>query len=398
MANLKAALVRLCKTENGWRRYPAVIGRNGKVKPGYVKVNGELREYPGRYQIRTFEGSRMVYKDAGEFAGEAQADLLTTKHLLAAKASASLAGTRVEEIPGRQRLDRKAKEFIRNAKERGVSVAADVNRLVTNQFLESTRKTWVDEIMEEDITRFHKWLRAQGNSDRTVANKHERVKCFLRFAGVDVKDKRIVPPAPTYGKKLPTIYTKEQIANVLKAAKTNPTMHLAIGLALKCGLREQELMHVEWTDVHVADKVLRISSKPKYDFHVKDYEERDIPIPNDLLRELTAWRKKHPKTNLLLATSRGKPNGKLLRTLKRLAKNAGLNCERCEPCKEKARECSEWTLHEFRRTYCTTLLRAGVDLRTVQSYMGHADIESTMRYLRPAAAEESQSKINAIQW
>ena len=76
-----------------------------------------------------------------------------------------------------------------------------------------------------------------------------------------------------------------------------------------------------------------------------------------------------PKDRLLLATSRGKPNGKLLRTLNRLAKNAGLNCERCEPCKEKARECSEWTLHEFRRTYCTTILRAGVDLRTVQAYI-----------------------------
>ena len=33
MANLKAALVRYCKTPVGWRRYPAVIGKNGKVKP-----------------------------------------------------------------------------------------------------------------------------------------------------------------------------------------------------------------------------------------------------------------------------------------------------------------------------------------------------------------------------
>lgn len=48
----------------------------------------------------------MVYKDAGEFAGEAQADLPTTKHLLAAKASPSLTGAKVEEVPGRQRLDR----------------------------------------------------------------------------------------------------------------------------------------------------------------------------------------------------------------------------------------------------------------------------------------------------
>lgn len=396
MANLKAVLVRLCKTESGWKRYPAVIGRNGRVKPGYVMVDGEQLQYPGRYQIRTYKGTRTIYKDAGEFAGDAQAALLNATHLLAAKASAALAGTKVEEVPGRDRLDRKAKEFIRDAEQRGATEAADINRLVTNQFIECTGKTWVDEINKEDIFRFHKWLRARGNSDRTVANKHARVKSFLRFAEVDVKNKKIIPPAPGYDKTLPNIYTKEQIAGILKAA--GPYMHLAIGLTLKCGLREQELMHAEWSDVDVAEKVFRVSSKPHYDFHVKDSEERDIPIPDDLLRELCAWRKKHPKSNLLLATSGGKPNEKLLRTLKRLAKTAGLNCGSCEGCKGNPSECREWTLHQFRRTFCTTLLRSGLDLRTVQSYMGHADLASTMRYLRPASTAESQAMINAIQW
>ena len=35
MANKKATLVRLCKTPKGWRRYPVVIGGNGKLKPNY---------------------------------------------------------------------------------------------------------------------------------------------------------------------------------------------------------------------------------------------------------------------------------------------------------------------------------------------------------------------------
>jgi site-specific recombinase XerD len=64
----------------------------------------------------------------------------------------------------------------------------------------------------------------------------------------------------------------------------------------------------------------------------------------------------------------------------------------------KLGECQEWTLHKFRRTYCTTLLRSGLDLRTVQAYMGHADLASTMRYLRPASSAEAQTRINAIQW
>jgi site-specific recombinase XerD len=53
-------------------------------------------------------------------------------------------------------------------------------------------------------------------------------------------------------------------------------------------------------------------------------------------------------------------------------------------------------LHSFRRTYATTLLRKGVDIRTVQMLLGHSDIESTMRYLTPATGDEVRSKIDAI--
>jgi integrase len=99
----------------------------------------------------------------------------------------------------------------------------------------------------------------------------------------------------------------------------------------------------------------------------------------------------------VLGTKYHKPNTKLLRTLKRMAHNAGLNCGRCEGCRE-IKECQEYTLHRFRRTYLTTLLRNGIDLRTVQAYSGHKDLASTMRYLRPAAGTEAQAKLNAVQW
>jgi integrase len=268
-----------------------------------------------------------------------------------------------------------------------------VNRLVTGEFLRGLKKAYVDEVSREDVFDFHAALRKRKCSDRTVANKHVRVASFLRFAGVD---KEILPPVPRYDETLPTMYTREQIADILAVA--DPFMRLVIGLALKCGLREQEIVHLEWPDIHVRDKVLRVSSKPRYDFRVKDSEERDIPVPNDLLAELEAWHKEHPKAGLLLSTERGYPNRKLLRTLKRLAKREELNCNRCDGCKGRLGECQEWTLHKFRRTYCTTLLRSGLDLRTVQAYMGHADLASTMRYLRPASSAEAQSRINAIQW
>lgn len=38
------------------------------------------------------------------------------------------------------------------------------------------------------------------------------------------------------------------------------------------------------------------------------------------------------------------------------------------------------TLHVWRHTFCTRLVSAGIDIRTVQELAGHADISTTMRY------------------
>ena len=41
-------------------------------------------------------------------------------------------------------------------------------------------------------------------------------------------------------------------------------------------------------------------------------------------------------------------------------------------------------LKTFRSTYATRMLRAGFDVRTVQHWMGHRSLETTMKYLAPA--------------
>jgi integrase len=89
--------------------------------------------------------------------------------------------------------------------------------------------------------------------------------------------------------------------------------------------------------------------------------------------------------------------GNLLRRLKTAVRKAGMNCGQCGGC-ENTKECEHWYLHKFRATYITTLLRNGLDLRTVMKLSGHSDLESVMRYLRPAEGKEVQDKVNAIQW
>jgi len=52
-------------------------------------------------------------------------------------------------------------------------------------------------------------------------------------------------------------------------------------------------------------------------------------------------------------------------------------------------------LHKFRATFATMHLAAGVDLRTVQAWLGHTNLESTIRYLKPARGEAMREKVNA---
>ena len=54
-----------------------------------------------------------------------------------------------------------------------------------------------------------------------------------------------------------------------------------------------------------------------------------------------------------------------------------------------------YCLYKFRTTFATMHLAAGVDLRTLQAWLGHTNLESTIRYLKPARGEEVREKVNA---
>ena len=348
----------------------------------------------GHYEIRFYKGRKTVQRNVGEDAQAAEQARDREAELLAVRHTAGAIGVKVVEEAGRMNLESQAGKFIQAAEDRGSKEAAEVYRTTLDEFLETTAKVYADELEGEDVFKFQRALRKRGMSDRTIANRHSHVTAFLRFCKLDVK--ALAPIKPKYEKTLPEIYSTEDM-RVFFASLTSDYHRVTYGLALMCGLREQELMHLKWTDVSLKEKTLTVRSAPEWDFWVKDKEERAIPIPEELVLQLKAYQQAHPKSVLVTGTSSDRPNTKLLRTLKRLANQAGLQCGTCEGCKER-KECAEWYLHRFRSTYITRLIRAGIDLRTIMSLSGHSDLDTILKYLRPADNVETQAAINGIAW
>jgi integrase len=134
---------------------------------------------------------------------------------------------------------------------------------------------------------------------------------------------------------------------------------------------------------------------------LRDSEQRDIPVPTDLLKSLKQWHEAHPDTLLIVGNDEDKPEGHLLRKLKTLVRNAGLNCGKCEGCLREgsSAECERWFLHRFRSSYLTKIVRK-MDLESARKFAGHSDIQTTQIYLEAAdaASPETRKAINAIRW
>jgi integrase/recombinase XerD len=180
----------------------------------------------------------------------------------------------------------------------------------------------------------------------------------------------------------PEMYEQEDLDKLFKACDAEE--QLWYEFFLMTGMREQEVMYTYWSDVNLAHATVRVSHKPDRGWTPKTYKEREIPIPAKLVKSLKAWKAKANKScNLVFPTAGCNPKLDFLDCLKTVAERAKLD------------EDNFW-LHKFRATFATRCLWAGVDLRTVQQWLGHSDMESTMRYLKPSRSQYVRDKVNEI--
>jgi integrase len=249
---------------------------------------------------------------------------------------------------------------------------------VTREFLDIIRKQTPAHVTKQDLK---DWMVKQRErvSHRTVCNLYISIACFLHFCGVD--HKKLLPQSerPSPVEETPEAYTEGEMTKFFFVI-TKERDALAFELMLKTGPREQELANLEWEHLDLG-KTPTVSYKTRNNFRTKTGKSRTIPLERGLADRLGAWQAKNPTSRLVFPTKDDKVEGHFLRLCKEYAKLSG-------QCEER------FWLHKFRDTFATWALRRGVDIRTVQHWLGHASIEMTQRYLAPEQGEHAQGQIN----
>ena len=251
--------------------------------------------------------------------------------------------------------------------------------LALQNFSDCCRKGQLRDITRRDLLEFVRYMREDLKlTDRTCYNRRSHLLTFLKAHGVEKLLQKT--DKVRYVLSEPEIYDEEQLAKFFDACETDERVFFEF--LLMTGFRKKEAAFVEWRDVDLKAGVVRVTAKSKYGFRPKTYEEREVPIPDKLITALKTHRN---GSELVFPTRNGTPRRhrtQLLDLCKAIATRAKLNPD-------------EFWLHKFRSTFATMHLQSGVDLRTMQSWMGHKDLESTMRYLKPARGKGAREKVNA---
>jgi len=381
MANREVNLTKRVQTPHGWRYCRVLLSANGRVRPDIAVVNGkEERHAEGAYYLEWREGAKRVRLSVGKDPQDAAARRLRKEAELNA-VNNGVAVVAEDGQNGHRSLAAAVTEYLEETTltKKPKTLAAYATAL--GYFKESCPKLFLEDIDRKDLLKFSAFLRDdKEQAPRSCWNKFANVMSFLKANGIRGLVKK--NDWPRYTEEEPEIYEPEELDKLLAACDEEE--RLWYEFFLMTGMREQEVMYTYWSDVNVAQATVRVSHKPDRAWTPKAYKEREIPIPAKLVKSLKAWKAKADKTcGLVFPTAGCKPKLDFLDGLKAVAERAKLD------------EDNFW-LHKFRATFATRCLWAGVDLRTVQQWLGHSDMESTMRYLKPSRSQHVRNKVNEI--
>ena len=201
--------------------------------------------------------------------------------------------------------------------------------------------------------------------------------CACRFfygtvLGLDARAFHI-PLAPAT-QRLPELLSREELARLFAAAchlKARSFLMVSYGT----GLRLSELCKLRVQHIDSADdrRCIRVEQG-------KGARDRYVPLSDDVLQVLRTWWQRTRSSDWLFATARHEScplDGRMAQRWYYQARDGAGIIKR-------------GGIHTLRHCYATHLLEAGVDLHTLQQWLGHRHVSTTMRYLHLARPDQPE--------
>ncbi len=232
-----------------------------------------------------------------------------------------------------------------------------------------------DQIDEEELRQYFLYLKNEKKASRST--------CTIAICGIKFFYERTLGREwatfelvrPPKSKKLPVVLSQEEVRRILACVRR---FHYRVCLTTiySCGLRLQECVHLQVADID-GDRLL---------VHVrqgKGAKDRYVPLPTTTLTLLRQQWQAHRHPQWLFparrhpqATQPMHASG-VQRAFKAALAESGIQ--------KKA------TVHTLRHSYATHLLEAGVNLRVIQSYLGHRSPKTTAIYTHLTADAQSRA-------
>ena len=218
-----------------------------------------------------------------------------------------------------------------------------------------------DQLTQEEIRAYllHLEKRGLSSSSRNVAISGMK---FFYHQMLGWNDKQLFIPPRKRSWQLPEVLGQKEVERLLLAAAKQRDRCLLM-TAYATGLRVSELVRLKVNAIDSERMMVRVEQG-------KGRKDRYTILSLQLLTELRSYWKEHRSPIYLFPNRKGGPISiDYAQRIYNLAKlKAGIQ--------------KGHGIHTLRHCFATHLLEAGVDLRTIQTLLGHNSMASTERYLQ----------------
>ena len=229
------------------------------------------------------------------------------------------------------------------------------------------------------------------NVDEWSPNTMKICYCGIKFFFINVlkRDWHIfsILKAQTE-RRLPAVLTRDEIDSIFKKIQTLHNLTY-LTTVYSCGLRLQEGLYLQVSDIDGKRKMIHIHRG-------KGAKDRYVPLPENTLQMLRRYWATHRNPVLIFPAlgrdGKGAPSAK-----------HPMAIDSVQGAFRKAKYKAGVTkrhvaIRTLRHSFATHLLEAGVNIRAIQRYMGHAQLDTTMIYLHLTHAGEQNAYeiINAL--